>query len=76
MGQASTTPWLIVLAVLTMLLIGIGYPVFRILGRMGLPRWWTLLALIPYVNIVALWLVALVRWPRLDDASASRATQL
>lgn len=68
MGEFSGAHWLVVLAALTMMLVGIGYPVFRILGRMGLPRWWTLVALVPYLNIVALWVVAFVRWPKADVA--------
>jgi hypothetical protein len=40
------------------------YPVGRILGRLGFSPFWSILALIPLVNLVALWVVALSPWPR------------
>ena len=37
-----------------------------ILRRLGFSRWWVILAMLPYVNIVGLWVLAFVRWPALD----------
>ena len=39
------------------------YPVGRILGRIGLSPFWSVLALIPVVNLFALWLLAFIDWP-------------
>jgi len=45
--------------VLTLLLV----PVGRILRRTGHSQWWCLIAWIPLVNLVALWVFAFVDWP-------------
>ena len=39
------------------------YPIGRILGRLGLSPFWSVLALIPLVNLIGLWLLAFVDWP-------------
>lgn len=38
-------------------------PLWRIVGRAGFPGALALLALVPIVNIVMLWVFAFVRWP-------------
>jgi len=38
-------------------------PVWRILNRVGFSGWWSLVAVIPLVNLVALWMFAFGRWP-------------
>ncbi|MBN4665550.1 hypothetical protein HUS70_12945 [Pandoraea nosoerga] len=48
------------------LLIGIvlvGIPVWRILTRLGLSPWLTVLAFIPIVNVISLWLLSYANWP-------------
>ncbi len=37
----------------------------RILMRAGFSGWWALLALIPVVNLVMLWIFAFIDWPAL-----------
>lgn len=37
----------------------------RILMRAGFSGWWALLALIPLVNLVMLWVFAFIDWPAL-----------
>jgi len=39
------------------------YPVGRILDRIGLSPFWSVLLLIPLVNLLALWLLAFIDWP-------------
>ncbi len=39
------------------------YPIGRILGRIGLSPFWTILAFVPLVNLIALWVLAFVDWP-------------
>lgn len=39
------------------------YPIGRILGRVGWSPFWSILAVIPFVNLIALWLLAFVEWP-------------
>ena len=50
MGMVSVWHWVVVAVILVVL----GYPVARILGRLGFSRWWVLLALLPYANLVGL----------------------
>lgn len=59
MGTNSVWHWVTVGVVLVVL----GYPTARILRRLGFSRWWVVVALIPYANVVGLWLLAFVRWP-------------
>ena len=56
MGTFSIWHWVVVGVALLVL----GYPIARILQRLGFSRWWTLVALIPYANVVGLWALAFV----------------
>jgi predicted PurR-regulated permease PerM len=38
-------------------------PVSKVLRRVGFSGWWSVLALVPLVNIIALWAFAFMRWP-------------
>jgi hypothetical protein len=40
------------------------YPVGRILDRIGFSPLWSVVALIPLVNLIALWVLAFSDWPR------------
>lgn len=42
---------------------------FRILEKAGFNGWWTLVLLIPVVNLVMIWIFAFARWPALEDTS-------
>ena len=44
----------------------IGYPVARILGRLGFSKALVILAFIPLVNWIALWVLAFARWPAMS----------
>ena len=39
------------------------YPVGRILNRLGLSPFWSLLIFIPLVNLISLWVLAFSDWP-------------
>ena len=39
------------------------YPTGRILSRMGFSPLWSVLAFVPILNLVALWVVAFTEWP-------------
>jgi hypothetical protein len=54
--------WIILVVILVLNAI----PISKILGRVGLNKWWTIAFLIPFVNIVALWILAHARWPAID----------
>lgn len=45
------------------------YPVGRILNRIGFSPFWSVLMLIPLVNLIGLWVLAFSDWPRDRDKS-------
>jgi hypothetical protein len=60
----------------TMIRVGAGIlavlvliPVARILHRTGHSRLWCLLAVVPLVNMIGIWILAYVRWPGVDKTS-------
>ena len=59
MGTFSVWHWIVV----GVALFVAGYPTARILRRLGFSRWWVVVAIIPYANVAALWVLAFVRWP-------------
>jgi hypothetical protein len=55
------------LAVLLMALIYVfllAVPACRLTSRLGYPGAWGLLALVPGLNVLGLWILAFGRWPR------------
>ena len=44
-------------------------PIAKILSRVGLSGWWSILAVIPLANIIFLWVFAFIRWPALPEES-------
>jgi hypothetical protein len=51
--------WVIFIAVVVLIL----YPIGRILRRLGLSPFWSLLVFIPLVNLISLWILAFSEWP-------------
>ena len=51
------------LIVLVIILCVIGFPVAKILGRLGYSKAFVILAFIPAVNWIALWVLAFAQWP-------------
>jgi predicted ABC-type exoprotein transport system permease subunit len=56
MGGFSVFHWLIVLLIFA--------PFFQIVRKAGFSPFWGILAFVPLVNIIALWVFAFIRWPR------------
>lgn len=49
-----------------MLLVAFGivlYPIGRILGRMGFSPLLSIVVALPFLNLLALWILAFVEWP-------------
>ena len=44
----------------------LGWMCWRTVQKTGINPAWSLLGLVPFVNIVALWVFAYARWPALD----------
>jgi hypothetical protein len=40
------------------------YPIGRILWRLGLSPFWSILAFVPLVNLIGLWALAFADWPQ------------
>ena len=40
-------------------------PIGKILGRVGFSGWWSLLAVVPLLNVILLWVFAFTDWPNL-----------
>lgn len=51
--------WLLFVVMVILVL----YPIGRILRRLGLSPFWSLLVFIPLVNLVSLWVLAFSDWP-------------
>jgi hypothetical protein len=60
MGHWSIWHWVIFVAAVALIL----YPTGQILKRIGFSPFWSVLAFIPILNVIGLWIVALVDWPR------------
>lgn len=39
------------------------FPIGRILGRIGLSPFWCILAVIPLLGLIGLWVLAFMEWP-------------
>ncbi|WP_233217291.1 hypothetical protein [Trinickia dabaoshanensis] len=51
--------WIVYVVMAVVLL----YPIGRILMRIGLSPFWSILALVPLLNLIGLWLLAFIDWP-------------
>lgn len=65
MGSFSITHWLFIALVWAT----IGYPISLILKRVGVSPLWSLISVVPALNIIALWVFATTKWPidKTDD---------
>jgi hypothetical protein len=55
--------WLFFIVVVAAVL----YPIGRILSRIGFSPLWSVLVFVPFVNLVALWILAFIDWPEQGD---------
>ena len=69
MGSFSLLYWLLGSIIAVIISPIVLAPVALILRRAGFSRWWCILLAIPIVNIIALWVFALVPWPALGTRS-------
>jgi uncharacterized membrane protein YoaK (UPF0700 family) len=61
--------WVMMIVMPVLVIILVGVPVANVLHRAGRSRWWTLLAFVPGLNLIALWVFAFSPWPALDLSS-------
>jgi hypothetical protein len=57
--------WLVPIVMPLLFIIIVGVPVASILHRAGRSRWWTIIAFVPLLNLIGLWVFAFTRWPSL-----------
>jgi hypothetical protein len=63
MGPFSGVHWLIVILIWFLL---VGWPISKILRRMGFSGWWVILSFVPLANFIGLWVIAVTPWPRFE----------
>lgn len=56
--------WVMHILMPIVFLIIIGVPVAKVLQQAGYNKWWTILAFVPLVNLIALWMFAFSLWPK------------
>ena len=59
MDSLSIWHWLIILFYVAIIIV----PCWRIAKKAGYSGAWSLLVLVPLVNVILLWVFAFVRWP-------------
>ena len=60
--------WLIAIVYAVLVIV----PVAMVLRRVGFSGWWSILAIVAPLNLVALWVFALIDWPRLPKRAGER----
>jgi hypothetical protein len=61
-GTFAIWHWLMVAIYVAAIVI----PVRKILLRAGLNPWLSIIAIVPGINIIGLWMLASARWPSID----------
>lgn len=68
-GDLGLPPWATLLIVACILMYGM-FLAGKILARLGINPAYALLLLLPFVQIVAVWAFAYMRWPRYENAKS------
>jgi len=63
MGDTSLWHYLILLSVLLLYVI----PVAMIAKKAGYSAWWCLVAFVPFLNLIMLWVFAFASWPNVRE---------
>lgn len=64
-GEYGLAHWLIFAFVVATIL----YPIGRILDRLGFSPFWSVLVLVPFFNLLSLWILAFRDWPAFGERS-------
>jgi hypothetical protein len=57
--------------IIILLIVAFIWPYGRILSRAGYSPWLCIIAAVPLVNVVALWIFAYAKWPAIDRPPAA-----
>ena len=52
--------WVLILTLYVLVFI---VPISKVLRRVGFSGWWSILALVPLLGLIGLWVFAFIRWP-------------
>ena len=58
--------WLMAIVMPLVLVVLLGIPIASILHRAGHSRWWTIVAFVPFLNLIGLWVFAFSHWPNVS----------
>lgn len=67
MAGYGAAHWIMFVVVAVLVL----YPTGRILSRLGLSPFWSLLAFVPILNLIGLWFLAFIDWPGQERPTSS-----
>jgi hypothetical protein len=63
---------ILLLALVAVAVLAIPVVVFGpVAVKAGFSRWWSLVLILPFVNLFAIWLFAFIEWPAEKDAAAT-----
>jgi hypothetical protein len=62
----SILHWFIIVSVLSLALWSL---IPSVVAKAGFSPWWAVLAIVPLVNIIMLWVFAYAKWPALPERS-------
>jgi hypothetical protein len=65
--------WAVTIFMPLLVLMVFGIPIVQILRRAGHSGWWAIIAFVPLLNLIGLWVFAFARWPNLDDRPAGHS---
>jgi hypothetical protein len=64
MGSFSIWHWAILFSMFTIFPLIYLIPIWKIVSKAGYSGFWSLLSLVPVVNLIMLWVFAFSAWPR------------
>jgi uncharacterized membrane protein YhaH (DUF805 family) len=73
MTGLGTLSAILVMALAVALVAFVYWLVVRVLRKAGYSGWWCLLMLVPFVNLIMIWVFAFAHWPRLGMGGTRRA---
>ncbi len=59
------TEFIIILIIFVIIILPVWF-ISKIINKAGFSGWFSLLSLVPLLNIIALWVFAFVEWPNVD----------
>jgi hypothetical protein len=64
--------WFVAATIPIVAIILVAIPITNILRRAGRSGWWTVLAFVPLLNLICLWIFAFTTWPAVQNNHPER----